>query len=134
MGTANDPVNIGITLGEAKSIHLQSYYDIRNKIATIIENAGTSGNSVNYDAIYALVELAISSIPNVKQGNKCRDKMEEWEEQEIRRLAAKRDDGNPTADDIQAAKRSAVMATLNVVQVIYDDDIGIRTLHTIGTA
>ena len=134
MGSNNDPVNIGITFGEAKNIHIESYYDIRRRIASVIESAGMTGTNVNYDVIYALVELAISSIPDIDQGNRCRQKMEEWEEQEIQKLAAKREDGRPTTDDIQAAKRSATMATLNLVQVIYDDDIGIRTLHTIGTA
>lgn len=134
MGNGKDPVNIGVPYGEAKNIHLEAYYDIRRRIASVIESAGMTGSTVNYDVIYALVELAISSIPDTDQGNRCRQKLEEWEESEIKRLAEKRDDHKPTIDDIQAAKRSATMATLNLVQVIYDDDIGIRTLHTIGTA
>lgn len=133
MGSNKDPINIGISFGEAKNIHLEAYYDIRRRIASVIESAGMTGTQVNYDVVYALVELAISSIPDTEQGNKCRQLMEKWEREVTDRLASRNDDGRPTADDIQAAKRSATMATLNLVQVIYDDDIGIRTLHTIGT-
>lgn len=131
---ADNGIDIGIPFGEAKGIHLNALYDIRRRIAAIIENAGVTGSPVNYDAIYAEVELAISLIPDIDQGNKCRMKFREWELKELSEIAKANNHSMPTTDDRNAAKRAASMATLQLVQVIFDDDIGIRKRLSVGVA
>lgn len=127
-------IDIGIPYGEAKGIHLNSLYDIRRRIAAIIENAGVTNSAINYQAIEAEVDLAISLIPDIEQGNKCRRKYKEWEEQELEEIMKIHKREMPTTDDRNDAKRAASMAVLQLVQVIFDDDIGIRKRHTVGLA
>jgi len=132
--TDSNQMDAGIPFGEAKSIHLNALYDIRRKIAAIIENAGVTNSPINYDAISAEVELAVSLIPSIDQGNDCLTKMEEWETAELKRLMKIRGHTTATVDDRNDAKRAASMATLRLVQVIFDEDIGIRVRHSIGVA
>lgn len=134
MGSGNEPVSLGITFGAAKNIHLDALYSVRRSINSVIESAGTTGNPINYEVIFALVENAISLIPDVEQGNKCRKQLYEWQKQECDRLAKERKHSTPTSEDIIDAKRQAAFATLQLVQCIFDDDIGIRKLHTVGVA
>lgn len=134
MGSNTDPIPIGIPLSEAKNIHLEGLYNIQNKIAAIIEFGGTTGQRVNYDAIKALVELAISTIPDIDQGNKCRELMEKKEQESLKLIAQKRNHNTPTTDDEQDAIRESAFAMFNLIHVIYDDDIGIRKQYMIGVA
>lgn len=131
---SKEPVNIGIPFSEAKNIHLEGLYKIQSDISSVITYAGTSGTKVNYDAVKALVELAISSIPDVEQGNNCRELLEKKEEERKMEIAKKRNHSTPTTDDEQEAIREASLAVFNLIHVIYDDDIGIRKRHTIGVA
>lgn len=134
MGSGNDPISLGITFGAAKNIHLEALYSIRRSINSVIESAGTTGNPVNYDVIFALVESAISLIPDVDQGNKCRAMLYKWQKEECEKLAKERKHSTPTSEDLIDSKRQAAFATMQLVQVIFDDDIGIRKLHTVGVA
>lgn len=134
MGSGNDPVSLGITFGAAKNIHLDALYSVRRSINSVIESAGTTGNPINYDVIFALVESAISLIPDTDQGGKCRKKLYEWQKNECERLAKEREHATPTSEDIIDSKRQAAFATMQIVQEIFDDDIGIRKLHTVGVA
>lgn len=134
MGSGNDPITLGITFGAAKNIHLEALYSVRRSINSVIEAAGTTGNPINYEVIFALVESAISLIPDAEQGNKCRRKLYKWQEEVCKELATERRHTTPTSEDITEAKRQAAFATLQLVQEIFDDDIGIRKLHTVGVA
>lgn len=127
-------VDIGIPYGEAKGIHLNALYDIRRRISAVTENAGITGTNINYDVIYALVEQAISLIPDVDQGNRCRELLYKKEREERKHLQMERKHEIPTSEDINDAKRQASMVALQLVQVIFDDDIGIRKRHTVGVA
>lgn len=133
MGSGDDPISLGVTFSESKQIHINSFYDIRTKIATIIENAALNGRSVDYESILSLVELAISMIPNADQGNRCRELIERKYTQAIAVLT----DNNtrkPSAADVMQAKKEAAMTTLQAVQIIFDNDLGIRIQHAVGVA
>ena len=133
MGSGDDPISLGVTFSESKQIHINSFYDIRLKIATIIENAALNGRSVDYESVLSLVELAISMIPDAEQGNKCRELIERKYNQAIAVLT----DNNsrkPSAADVMQAKKEAAMTTLQAVQVIFDYDLGIRIQHSVGVA
>lgn len=133
MGSGDDPISLGVTFSESKQIHINSFYDIRAKIATIIENAALNGRSVDYESILSLVELAISMIPNADQGNRCRELIERKYTQAIAVLT----DNNsrkPSAADVMQAKKEAAMTTLQAVQIIFDNDLGIRIQHAVGVA
>ena len=90
MGTGSQPVSLEITFGAAKNIHLEALYNVRNSINSVILTAASSGNSINYDVIFALVEHAISLIPDTDQGNKCRKKLYIWQREECETLAKER--------------------------------------------
>ena len=133
MGSGDDPISLGVTFSESKQIHINSFYDIRLKIATIIENAALNGRSVDYESVLSLVELAISMIPNAEQVNKCRELIEKKYNQAIAVLT----DNNsrkPSAAEVMQAKKEAAMTTLQAVQVIFDYDLGIRIQHSVGVA
>lgn len=134
MGTGTQPVSLGITFGAAKNIHLEALYNVRNSVNSVILTAASSGNPINYDVIFALVEHAISLIPDTEQGNKCRKKLYIWQKEECENLTKERKHEAPTSEDIEDSKRQAAFATLQLVQEIFDDDIGIRKLHTVGVA
>lgn len=134
MGSGNDPINTGIPFGNAVPIHLEGLYKIQNDIGNVIVFGGTTGNRVNYDAIKALVELSISSIPDSEQSAALREMMEKKEEEAKQAIAAKNNHATPTSDDEQEAMRQAAFAVFNLVHVIYDDDMGIRKRLTIGFA
>lgn len=127
-------VNIGIPFGEARNIHIEALYDIRRRIASVIESAGMTHTTVDYDVVQSLVEAAISLLPDIKQSNQCRQLMVKYEAEETARIAAEKEHSMPTVEDKQAAKRSASFAVMNVIQVIMDEDIGIRRRFTIGVA
>lgn len=134
MGSGNDPISLGVTYGEAKSVHLESLYDIRRRIAAVIENAGITHNKLDYNAIKMLVELAITLIPDIQQGEKCRTLMQQKYEDVLNEISA--ESGTEVryldADVKLQALGEAAILTLQLVQVIFDDDIGIRTQHTVG--
>lgn len=131
---ADEGVNIGVPFGEARNIHIEALYDIRKRIASVIESAGMTHSTVDYDVVQSLVEAAISLLPDIEQANKCRELMARYELEETAQIAAENKHEIPTTDDKQQAKRQAAYATLNVIQVIYDKDIGIRRRFTVGTA
>lgn len=130
----NEGVNIGVPFGEARDIHIEALYDIRKRISSVIESAGMTHTTVDYDVIQSLVDAAISLLPDITQANKCRELMERYEGEELERITAKNNHAIPTVDDRQQAKRKAAFATLNVIQVIYDNDVGIRRRFTVGVA
>ena len=133
MGSGDDPISLGVTFSESKQIHINSFYDIRTKIATIIENAALNGRSIDYESILSLVELAISMIPNADQGNKCRELLDKKYNESVAVLT----DNNSrkaTAAEIMQAKKEAAMVTLQAVQIIFDNDLGIRIQHSVGVA
>lgn len=133
MGSGDDPISLGVTFSESKQIHINSFYDIRTKIATIIENAALNGRSVDYESVLSLVELAISMIPNADQGNKCRALIEKKYTEAISVLT-NNNSKKATAAEIMQAKKEAAMVTLQAVQIIFDDDLGIRIQHAVGVA
>lgn len=133
MGSGDDPISLGVTFSESKQIHINSFYDIRTKIATIIENAALNGRSVDYESVLSLVELAISMIPNADQGNKCRALLERKFNEAVSVLTENHTK-KATAADIMQAKKEAAMITLQAVQIIFDDDLGIRIQHAVGVA
>lgn len=129
---ADEGINIGVPFGEARNIHIEALYDVRRRISSVIESAGMTHTMVDYDIIRALVNSAISLIPDTEQANKCRDLLNRYEREETERIAAENHHPNPTANDRQQAKQEAAFATLNVIQIIYDKDIGIRRRFTVG--
>lgn len=131
MGSGSEPINIGTTIGEAKTVHLESLYDIRRRIAAVIENSGITHTALDTNAIKMLVELAISLIPDIDQGEKCRALMKNKYDDIVREMSDNGSNGL-TADDYRQATGEAAMLTLQMIQVIFDDDIGIRTRHTVG--
>lgn len=133
MGSGDDPISLGVTFSESKQIHINSFYDIRTKIATIIETAALNGRSVDFDSVQSLVELAISLIPSMEQGNKCLELLDRKYNQALKELAAEHG-GKPTAGDVMQAKKQASMVTLRAVQIIFDNDLGIRIQHSVGVA
>lgn len=133
MGSGDDPISLGVTFSESKQIHINSFYDIRTKIATVIESAALNGRSVDYESVISLVELAISLIPSMEQGNKCLELLDKKYKEALNELAAEHG-GKPTAADIMQAKKRAAMITLRAVQMIFDTDLGIRIQHSVGVA
>lgn len=134
MGSGKDPINTGIPFGNALPIHLEGLYKIQGDIGNIIVFGGTTGTKVNYDAIKALVELSISSIPDNEQATALRQMMETKEQEAKVEIARRNNHSTPTSDDEQEAMRQASFAIFNLVHVIYDDDMGIRKRMSIGFA
>lgn len=132
--TNYQPTNTGIPYGEPQAAFVATLFDIYGKIGDVIKQAAMANTSVNYESISALVNLAIALIPDVEQGNKCREMLDVYEDREIEHLKNKKgtDSYIPTAKEINTAKCSASMAVMEMVITIFDDDLGIRKRFTVG--
>ena len=130
----SETANTGIPFSKAIPIHTEGLYKIQSDIANIIVFGSTTGEKVNYDGIKALVELAISSIPDSEQSSALREMMEKKEQEAKQEIANKNHHSTPTADDEQQAMRESAFAIFNLVHVVYDDDMAIRKRMTIGVA
>ena len=131
----NQPTNTGIPYGEPQAAFVATLFDIYGKIGDVIKQASMANTTVNYESISALVHLAIALIPDVEQGNKCREMLDVYEDREIEHLKTKKGSSYiPTAKEINNAKCSASMAVMEMVITIFDDDLGIRKRFTVGLA
>ena len=122
-------INVGISYGGAKDLHLSSHYHSLDLIQEYIAHAE---GALDARKIQTLVQFAVAKIPNVEQGNKCIILMDKIKEQETLRISQERNHAQPTQDDIRDATINACMSTVQLLQEIMDTDCGIRRRFTVG--